>query len=186
VRQRRGVLKHPLRRVVNFLSSVVHGMERPKSVLEMIERYDSDFYEPIGRLIMQFGFLEFHIDHWLSALGADHPKLRKANNLNNKITLYGQLIDHHTTEPNDLAERDRLVQQMRELNTFRNRVVHGPWSAYLVEKKAWQKLSVNRQNATHQFFEVTADEIRAAAISVVRTHGEASNFTFGFLVPKNA
>ncbi|WP_254023444.1 hypothetical protein [Mesorhizobium ventifaucium] len=100
-------------------------MERPKSVSEMIERCDSDFYEPIGRLIMQFGFLEFHIDHWLSALGADQPKLRKANNLNNKITLYGQIIDQHTTEPNDLAERDRLVQQMRELNTiFHARPLH--------------------------------------------------------------
>lgn len=122
-------------------------MERPKSVSEMIERYESDFYEPIGRLIMQFGFLEFHIDHWLSALGADQ----------------------HTTEPNDLAERDRLVQQMRELNTFRNRVVHGPWSVYLGEKKAWQKLSVNRQNATHQFFEVTADVIRAAASDLAKS-----------------
>ncbi|TIL56053.1 MAG: hypothetical protein E5Y79_31540 [Mesorhizobium sp.] len=161
-------------------------MERPKSISEMIERYDSDFYEPIGRLIMQFGFLEFDIDHWLSALGADQPKLRKANNLNNKITLYGQIIDQHTTEPNDLAERDRLVQQMRELNTFRNRVVHGPWSAYLVEKKAWQKLSVNRQNATHQFFEVTADVIRAAASDLAKIQVDASHFAFGFLVPKKA
>lgn len=90
------------------------------------------------------------------------------------------------TEPNDLAERDRLVQQMRELNTFRNRVVHGPWSAYLVEKKAWQKLSVNRQNATHQFFEVTADVIRAAASDLAKIQVEASHFAFGFLVPKKA
>ncbi|MGX9575762.1 hypothetical protein [Mesorhizobium sp. f-mel] len=154
--------------------------------MEMIERYESEFYEPIGRLIMQFGFLEFHMDHWLSALGADHVMLRKAHNFNGKISLYGELVDRHTTQPNHLAERGRLVEEMRELNTFRNRVVHGPWNAYFVEKKTWQKIWFNRQNATHHYFEVTANEIRAAASSVVRIRGEASNFAFGFLTPKKA
>ncbi|WP_192356299.1 hypothetical protein [Mesorhizobium mediterraneum] len=166
-------------------------MEHPKSVAEMIERYDSEFYEPIGRLVMQFGMLEFHMDHWLTALAEykqsyDRATLGQVRNFSTKITMYGQFIAYRTTERRDLVERDRLVKAMRELNTFRNRVIHGPWNGYLVEKKAWQKLSFNPQNFTNHVFEVTADEIRAAANDVAKIQVEASHFAFGFLAPKNA
>lgn len=128
-----------------------------------IRKVAQPFFEPIGEYIFLFGRLEATVDHTISAL------------MEVKYHQTGQYI---TTELDFLSRvflirafcrryplniKD-LLKQLENQNTFRNNLVHGPWTAYrypnFQEKHgSWQKPRLSRRH--HQeFFHVTIEDIK--------------------------
>ena len=144
---------------------------------EFILSIQQPFWEPIGRFVFNFGLLERLIDERLSELMdieyVDHGMyalstmdlLTRAN----LLRVYCRKDD-----PAPQAEMKTIYLELEELNTFRNNLVHGPWTSYMQtdpdEGSSWQKTRVSRRFKT-QFFDVRRDQIndKTTAIEGIKT-----------------
>jgi hypothetical protein len=79
-----------------------------------------------------------------------------------------------TTDQIKLDQMTTLVSRIGSQNTFRNNLVHGPWTAYFEPKEGeagWQKLGINRKlNA--RGWNVTVREITDGYAELIRLSGE--------------
>ena len=118
------------------------------------------FWEPIGRYVFSFGLLERDIDGAVSALlnipyyFAGQTTMRQINNVTSKVKLLPVLARFATTDKSKITRMKDLASELGMQNTFRNHLVHGPWTAYLDPcdgpgEPAWSKPQISaRLNPT--------------------------------------
>ena len=107
------------------------------------------FWQPIGRLVFAFGHLEKQIDWCISALlhadsEREEPSVAsQIRNLCSRIALVEALFRLLTADETRQAELHSIIKQLRALIKFRNGLLHGPWGAYLDDRRTWQKPRTN-------------------------------------------
>ena len=146
------------------------------------------FWEPIGRLVFAFGHLEAQIDWCISALlAADSacggPSVAsQIRNLCSRIALAEALFRQRTTDAKRREELHGLIKELRTIVKLRNGILHGPWGAYLDDRRTWQKPRTDPIDLRPGSFEVTAEaidehvrraaEIGAALVTLVRLEAD--------------
>jgi hypothetical protein len=113
-------------------------------------QYERPFWEPIGRFVFQFGYLEKDVDWSVeSLLETSHSRAaavtHKIKNLSARAELIHTLTNLRTRD-DALKQRMTILQaELIDLNSFRNNLVHGAWGAYFVEESKWQKVRIETQ-----------------------------------------
>jgi hypothetical protein len=139
------------------------------------------FHAPIGKFIMEFGYLEHHIDDAIKTLLLLKGKhgdaiVSQIISLRTKANIYEQLC--HTLVKNESLRADATsyAEKIKAANTFRNSLVHGPWNSFFIEERRWQKISINPQNFKPRVFEFTVQDIIDQTNGVVGLSAEITNF----------
>lgn len=123
------------------------------------------FWQPIGKLVFAFGYLEQQIDWCISALlqaGRKHEAPSVASQIRNlcsRIALLEALFRLQIADKARQAELHGIIKQLRVLIKFRNGLLHGPWGAYSPETVAWQKPRTDPSALSPWSFEVTVEDI---------------------------
>lgn len=132
------------------------------------------FWQPIGKFVFAFGYLEKDIDWCISAL-LKIDEIRQGpsvasqiRNLSSRIALVQALFKLLTADATQRREMKEVVEKLKIFSTFRNTLLHGPWGAYFVERKMWQKPRLNPQNFKMQTTEITVDDIENNARDVIQ------------------
>lgn len=145
-------------------------------------QYERPFWEPLGRMVINFGHLEKTVDWAIGAFLRVHERQGEAVtsqilNLASRIKLITKLCNLLTSD----AEERRAIKAMEirisALNTFRNQVVHGQWGAYHVNEKAYTKVSVNPRNFEYKSVSITVPEIEATAGECFTLSVDLTNLT---------
>jgi hypothetical protein len=140
------------------------------------------FFEPIGRYVFYFGMLEQDVDKGLSALlkipyfNLGQVTFGQINNLITLCNLLEALTRSATTDQIKLDQMAALVTRIRNQNTLRNNLVHGPWTAYVEPKEGeagWQKFGLSSK-LNPRGWNVTVSEITAGCAELVRLSDELS------------
>jgi hypothetical protein len=138
------------------------------------------FFEPIGRYVFYFGMLEQDVDKALSALlkipyfDLGQTTFAHINNIVSLCKLLKALSRSATTDQIKLNQMTTLVSRIDSQNAFRNKLVHGPWTAYVEPKEGeagWQKMGINSKLNAHGW-NVTVPEIIEGRAELIRLSGE--------------
>lgn len=133
------------------------------------------FWQPIGKFVFAFGYLEKDIDWCISGLLqideiSQGPSVAsQIRNLSSRIELVQALFKLLTSNAAQRNEMKEIVKKLKTFSTFRNALLHGPWGAYALESKTWQKPRLNPQNFKMQITEITAENIENHARDIVQT-----------------
>ena len=141
---------------------------KEKDILNLLKTFkemESNFYEPIGHYVFEFGRIEHWIDVALSNLmNVNHHKVGRYPlheiDFLARVKLLRVLARGSGSDIE--AELKAATNEMEEQNTFRNNLVHGPWVAYLgVENPngAWQKPGLSRRFHS-TYFTVSLSDIK--------------------------
>lgn len=137
--------------------------------------YQRPFWEPIGKFVFAFGYLEKDIDWCISAL-LQIDQIRQGpsvasqiRNLSSRIELVQALFKLLTSDLDERNEMKGIVKQLKTFSTFRNALLHGPWGMYGIHNKTWQKPRLNPQTFKMQVTEITVAAIEDHARDVVAT-----------------
>ena len=147
--------------------------------------YQRPFWEPIGKFVFAFGYLEKDIEWCISALlnaeiHRQGPSVAsQIRSLVSRISLVEALFRQLTADPKLRADMTEVRERIRALNTYRNGLLHGPWNSYHVEKQKWHKLRLNPQNFKLQAFDVQVSEIKERAKETLRVGVDLSNLVQG-------
>jgi hypothetical protein len=140
------------------------------------------FFEPIGRYVFYFGMLEQDVDKGLSALlkipyfDLGQATFAQVNSLITLCKLLEALTRSATTDQIKLDQMTTLVSRISSQNTFRNNLVHGPWTAYFTPQEGeagWQKMGINSK-LDARGWNVTVPEITDGCAELIRLSGELS------------
>jgi hypothetical protein len=137
--------------------------------------HQKPFWQPIGKFVFAFGYLEKDIDWCISALlqidaTRQGPSVAsQIRNLSSRIALVQALFKLLTADSTQRSEMKEIVKKLKTFSTFRNALLHGPWGAYMVESKTWQKVRLNPQNFKMQTTEVTVENIESHALDIIQT-----------------
>lgn len=123
------------------------------------------FWQPIGRLVFAFGHLEMQLDWCISALldadaSPSEPSVAsQIRNICSRIALVEALYRQHETNADRRAELRGVIKELGAIIKFRNGVLHGPWGAYLADKRTWLKPRTHSFDLSPGSFEVTQEAI---------------------------
>lgn len=129
------------------------------------------FWEPIGKYIFAFGYLEKNIDWCLSALLRLEPFFEgdvvfsQIKSLPSKIKLIGALTQRRTRNLVQIDEVKEALTIVGQHRVFRNGLVHGPWGAFIrmsddPSSGTWQKPYVSPNSLTFSAFEVSLQDLK--------------------------
>ena len=112
---------------------------------------EKPFWEPIGRYVFQFGYLERDVDWSLSALlkleYITHGQVlfSQISSLPSKLKLLSTLTRKATSSKGHRDAIDDLIDLIDEQRQFRNSLVHGGWGNYSEQGdlKCWQKIEIS-------------------------------------------
>ncbi len=144
--------------------------------------YERPFWAPIGQFVMAFGYLERDIGVSITRLLQLHDRLQggalltKIKSTDALIDLFEPLLKALNREPERVEKAKELVQRLKEANTFRNGLLHGPWLAYFVEDGQFQKLSKKSPSAATQPHKFTVTEIGDRTREVMKVQGDLGSF----------
>lgn len=131
--------------------------------------YERPFWEPIGKFVFRFGYLERDIDWALSALlQLEYERVGRIvfsqmNSLPAKLKLIGSLTIKLTKDDTLRATVGDLLEKIDTQRAFRNSVVHGAWNNYVVHASdpaggTWQKVEISN-SLKYKAFSVTAKDL---------------------------
>jgi hypothetical protein len=143
---------------------------------QFIEALEKPFWEPIGQYVFRFGMLERRVDIALSSLtGMDYFRVGMFVFSPTDFLARAHLLRVLTRGYAVADEMKKTVLDVEAQNTFRNNLVHGPWTAHFSNhpegKDSWQKTGLSRR-FNLQGFTITCDEIRSNA-AIVDSLGSA-------------
>jgi hypothetical protein len=128
------------------------------------------FWQPIGRYVFTFGLLEKDIDEAVTTLLEINHQLMgqmamsQINSVNAKIKLLPALTRVATIDGTKIKEMKDLTTKLEDQSTFRNYLVHGPWTGYMHPSKereaGWQKFRISNRFKSF-FWKVTVSEINS-------------------------
>ncbi len=145
------------------------------------DEYQRPFWEPIGKFVFAFGYMEKDIDWCISALlRADQIRqgpsvASQIRNLSSRIALVGALFRLVASDPQQRAAADDLLARAKNLASYRNWLLHGPWAAFHVETQRWQKTRVNPQNFKMQSMEFDVASIEEKCAETTNVAVQLSN-----------
>ena len=137
----------------------VEGMEKP-------------FWEPIGRYVFKFGMLERRVDIELSTLmGIAYANVGQYALNDMDFLSRVHLLRVFSRRTSQDKEMKQFIQDLEAQNTFRNNVVHGPWTAFHSSidgsgnpgRSGWQKIGLSRKHHPKAFNVTVADLITNAS-----------------------
>lgn len=146
------------------------------------DEFERDFWEPIGRYVITFGFLEKEVDWSIGKLLSVHDRQAEAvtsqiKNMSARIRLIRKLV-YLLVHSNILRMYANLyTNELRVQNSFRNNLVHGPWTAYSMSDGYWQKVRVDGNDFKYKTFEVHKQEIEDMRIGAFHLKNRLSNFS---------
>lgn len=143
------------------------------------------FYEPIGRYVFQFGYLERDIDWALSALtGMEYQTqgsmiFSQIKSLPSKIKLLAALTPKITKTESLRNQMAEICSELDEQRNFRNALVHGPWNGYSFnsvnpQDGAWQKLYISTR-LNFSTFEVSIKDLEDNQTKVIALSAKLVN-----------
>lgn len=140
-------------------------------------QFERPFWEPIGIFVIQFGYLEHNVDWAVTALLQIHMRQGEAVtsqilSLRARTRLVEKLCYLITADDTHRSEISNLVGKIQELNSFRNRLLHGAWGAYVSPPKGegyWQKTYVRSQDFKYKSFDVRLDKIIENTSEITQT-----------------
>ena len=154
--------------------------QEANSFVETIQNIKK-FWEPIGGLVFSFGYLERDVDWAICAfLRLDYLRLGETivgqiRNLTSRIELLNALCRMMTDNEGHREQMKDITKGLRDLNNFRNNLVHGAFSAFLVEEEAWVKMGVNPNSMKLTAFQTTVPEILENQKQAVRLGSDLTN-----------
>lgn len=133
------------------------------------------FWQPLGRIVFAYGYLETQIDWCISTLldtdstQGEPSVASQIRNICSRVALVEALFRQLTAGEQQRTQLHGLVKELRALLKFRNSVLHGSWGAYLEDRHTWQKPRTDPFDLRAGSFEVSVEAIdehieRAAAI----------------------
>lgn len=152
----------------------------PSSIAEPASN-ETQFWRPIGQFVFAFGRIENQIDWCVSALLQADDSRREPSvasqirNLCSRVALVEALFQLLTTERKRRAELRGILRELRAVTKFRNGLLHGPWGAYSVDQRSWQKPRTDPTDLSPGAFEVTIEQIDEQTRRAVRIGNELSN-----------
>jgi hypothetical protein len=146
--------------------------------------YERPFWEPIGQFVIRFGYLERSVDHAIASLLKIHERQGEAlasqiASLRSRIRLIEKLSYLLTSDEAQREAATGIVDEVIELNSYRNSLVHGPWGSFHVsarEELYWSKLTTNPQNFKTREFQVKLSELKANTNRVTQADARLGNF----------
>jgi hypothetical protein len=150
--------------------------------------HERPFWEPIGRFVFNFGYLERDVDWALSVLlkleyfAEGQTVFGQIRNLSGRILLLGALCNRSTKNPDYRAEIKSISKGLIEANAFRNRLVHGAWAGCFVfpekppeERLEWQKNGINPNSLKFSHTQISIKEINAQYRAVMTLKAAVKN-----------
>ena len=169
----------------------------PKIPMEEFVRFQRTIHEPywmlIGEFVTTFGTLESNIDWALGAMLKIHPRQSDAvfaqmQSVKGKCKLLEKLCSLITKDKDYRSRIKKLSSNIESINAYRNKLIHGPWRAFVEEKKTqyWQKIYVNPQNFKYKSFNDVLSELREKRNSTITTSVSLVNLTQEILRNSNS
>ena len=145
------------------------------------DKFESQFWQPIGKFVISFGYLERDVDWAIAALLQVHLRQGEAitsqiKNLSARIRLINKLCKLLTANDADRKIMKAICSKITLCNIYRNNLVHGPWGAQLIQENAWQKHRVEPQDFKVKWFELRLNELEEKIALVRSTGPELINF----------
>lgn len=152
-------------------------------ILNPVE-YEEPYWEPIGKFVIRFGYLEKTIDWSITSLLELHTRQGEAVasqilNLRSRIRLIEKLCYLVTADTEHRKAAVEIVEEIVKLNSYRNGLLHGQWGSYHMsanEEFYWSKLDVNPQNFRYREFHVKLSELMANLERLDEANMRLSNF----------
>src|SRR5690348_16536306 len=95
------------------------------------DQLEKEYWEPVGRFIFAFGDLERLVDEFLiDLLGIDYRIAGKFTLSEIDFLARANLLKAFCRGTAAEKEMKEVVTEIEQLNTFRNRLIHGTWSAH--------------------------------------------------------
>ncbi len=146
-------------------------------------QYEQPFWEPIGQFVIQFGYLEMNVDWSMTALVQIHSRQGEAIasqiiSLRSRIRLLEKLCQLITDDAGHRETMGEIVEEIVDLNTYRNRLLHGPWGSYHIPpsgEASWQKIYVGSQDFKYKNFSVILSELRTNTSRIVQVSSRLTN-----------
>jgi hypothetical protein len=150
--------------------------------------YEMPFWEPIGKYVFRFGYLERDVDWSLSALsgleyrGHGDVLFSQIRNLSSRVSLLNVLTRKATKDIILRSEMEDVVKAIREQNTYRNNLVHGAWGGYFQDilnssRSSWQKLYINPNSIKMAQFSTHVEEILEKHSKLLQTQVRLTRLT---------
>lgn len=125
------------------------------------------FWEPIGKFVFAFGYLEFHVDNAVGTLTQLHSRQTEAiaaqiQSVPAKARLIEKLVTLLTTDEKIRFEAKKIRATISSVNTFRNKLLHGPWGGCVTEPPNeiyWTKIYVDPQSFKFKTVDIRVSEI---------------------------
>lgn len=110
-----------------------------------------DFFEPIGAMCMAFSILETHLTITIGQIMRLTPKEAysieaQIKNFTTRVQLFHTVASLNATEPKVVDGIKPLVDELKSLNTLRNRLIHGQWNNLDTETSVATKLRFGAQS----------------------------------------
>jgi hypothetical protein len=147
-----------------------------------LHEFSRPFWQPIGQFVMAFGQLEREINTCIGYLLVIHQRqgevvTSQIKNLVARINLIRRLVILLTADTAIREKAKDLTDELRRLNAYRNKLLHGPLGIYSVQGGYWTKQHFDGNDFKTKTFEVHADEIVANANAAIRVRCDLSNFS---------
>ncbi|MEQ8444126.1 MAG: hypothetical protein RIM72_08670 [Alphaproteobacteria bacterium] len=146
------------------------------------------FAEPIGTFVFAFGYLEHQLDAAIGALlriessRESDAITAQIQSVAAKARLVQQLVKIQTENCQLREEAERVAKEIARINTYRNRLIHGPWNAFFhgnSEEPSWQKLSTDPQNFKTKAFGVKISDIKNNTSAAYKAMTDVGNLAYG-------
>lgn len=148
-----------------------------------LQKLEQPFWEPIGQFVIHFGYLEKTIDLSIASLLGLHHRQGEAVasqvlNLRSRIRLIEKLCYLATNNNAHRKAITEIIEEIIELNSYRNGLLHGSWGAYHMPTSTehyWAKLDVNPQNFKYREFKVKLSELLNSLQRITEVNIRLSN-----------
>ena len=145
--------------------------------------YEQPFWEPIGQFVINFGYLESSVNWAIGGLLQIHYRQTEAVtsqiiNLRSRIRLIEKLCWLLTADVQHRETISEIIKEIADLNSYRNRLLHGPWGAYSIPPSGegyWQKLYVGSQDFKYKMFEAKLSDITENTNRIVHAKVDLTN-----------
>jgi hypothetical protein len=134
----------------------------------------SEFYEPVGELVIAFSILETHLSNTIQLLIGISAEdrillMEQIRDIERRINFFEASVNGKTKDSDLRKWNSDIAEDLRRANSHRNRIVHGPWNNFdEITKEATKlrfKVKSEYQVKTHKY---TPEQIRDIASCMIR------------------
>jgi hypothetical protein len=134
----------------------------------------SEFYEPVGELIIAFSILETHLSNTIQLLirisAEDRVLLiEQIRDIGRRINFFEASANGKTKDSEVRKWIRDVAEDLRRANSHRNRIVHGPWNNFDEITKEATKLTFKASGEYQvKSYKYTPEQIRDIASHMIR------------------